>query len=279
MKIDSHQHFWKYDAEQYGWMGRDMDILKKDYLPDDLFSIIQNTGVEGTVAVQARQNLEETNWLLELAAKHSFIQAVVGWVDLCAADVDTQLTKFSTFKKFAGVRHVLHDEPDDGFMLKEDFLEGISKLNNYNLTYDLLLFPRHLSIACKMVEKYPEQRFVLDHMAKPMIKTGVFQQWSGDMKHLGEFPNVYCKVSGMVTENHWEKWSNSDFDPYLDKVFEVFGWERIMYGSDWPVCTLAAGYDQVYQIVFNYLKRSGLSSQAVDAILGGNALKFYGISF
>lgn len=258
-------------------MGMDMDILKRDFSPNDLLPLALNLGIKGTVTVQARQTLEETIWLLELAANHSFIQAVVGWVDLCAADVDSQLIKFSTFEKFAGVRHVLHDEADDEFMLKEHFLEGISKLHDYNLTYDLLLFPRHLGIACKMVEKYPEQRFVLDHMAKPMIKEGVLQPWAGDMKHLAELPNVYCKLSGMVTENHWQKWKNSDFDPYLDKVFEVFGWERVMYGSDWPVCTLAAGYDQVYQIVFNYLKRNGLSPQAVDAVLGGNALTFYGM--
>jgi len=277
MTIDSHQHFWKYNAEEYGWIGEGMNVLKKDYLPADLFPLLKNNSIDGSIAIQARQTLVETDWLLQLAEQNPFIKAVVGWVDLCRTDIDSQLEEFSSYKKLVGVRHVLHDEPDNRFMMREDFLDGIKKLQDYDLTFDLLIFPEHLPVACTFVEKFPEQRFIVNHLAKPLIKESAIQPWADNIKRLARFPNVYCKVSGMVTEGHWPGWKKSDFDPYLDIVFEAFGWERIMFGSDWPVCTLAAEYDQVDQLIVDYIRRNNFSAWAETAIMGGNALEFYGI--
>jgi L-fuconolactonase len=277
MIIDSHQHFWKYNNKDYDWMGDDMEILKNDFLPNNLQPILQSTGIKGTIAVQARQSLEETRWLLALAEENDFITGVVGWVDLCSDAVEVQLQEFSSAKKFCGVRHVLHDEPDDNYMLRDEFTNGIEKLREFNLTYDLLLFTQHLPIACDLVAKFPNQRFVLDHLAKPSIKDGEIDDWALGLKQLADYPNIYCKVSGMVTENHWESWQESDFTPYLNIVFSMFGWERVMFGSDWPVCTVAAEYAEVFGIIQNYLRNNDFSEQAIKAVLGGNAQHFYGI--
>jgi L-fuconolactonase len=212
-----------------------------------------------------------------MAKANSFIKGIVGWVDLCSSDVHVQLEEFTSFAKFCGVRHVLHDEPDDYYMMRDDFRKGISRLKNFDLAYDLLLFPRHLPIVCNLVDKFPDQRFVLDHLAKPLIKNGEIDEWAVGLKQLADYPNVYCKVSGMVTENHWKGWKESDFTPYLNIVFSMFGWERVMFGSDWPVCTVAAEYSEVFGIIQNYLRNSEFSDQAIKAVLGGNAQHFYRI--
>jgi len=277
MKIDSHQHFWKFNKKEYGWMGEEMKVLKKDFLPNTLHPIIRSIGIDGTIAVQARQSLEETRWLLQLAGENAFIKGVVGWVDLCSSELHVQLQEFASTDKFCGVRHVLHDEPDDHYMLSDDFKNGISRLQDFDLTYDLLLFPQHLSIASKLVAEFPEQRFVLDHIAKPQIKNGKIDVWAKNLKQLAGYPNVLCKVSGMVTENNWNRWNQSDFIPYLDVIFECFGWERIMFGSDWPVCTVAAEYLEVLGIIRNYLRKNEFSEQVLNAVLGGTAQYFYGI--
>jgi len=275
LKIDAHQHFWRYNEREYGWMGPGMEVLKTDYLPDDLRPLQQAVGIEGTVAVQARQVLEETRWLLELADAYPFIRGVVGWVDLRSPQVEEQLARFAAHSRLVGVRHVVHDEPDDAFMLGEAFQRGIAVLSRHDLTYDLLLFPRHLPVACELVVRFPNQPFVLDHIAKPPIRDGALEPWATDLRRLAQFPNVYCKVSGMVTEADWSGWQAGDFTPYLDVVLEAFGADRLMIGSDWPVCTVAGTYEQVIGIVAGYLSALSPSEQA--AVWGGTAARFYGL--
>jgi len=275
IRIDAHQHFWKYNTNDYGWMGPGMEILKKDYLPEDLRPVLQSTGMDGTIAVQARQTLEETRWLLELARNYPFIKGVVGWVDLSSDKAAEQLARFNKEPAFVGVRHVLHDEPDDRFMLREEFLRGIKALKDYKLTYDVLIFPKHVPVAYEMVKKIPQQPFVIDHIAKPFIKKRQLSPWDKDIKKLASCRNVYCKISGMVTEADWKSWQYSDFEPYLDIIFEAFGAERIMIGSDWPVCTVSAPYNKVMEIVFSYVGK--LTATEQNRILGENAVKFYQI--
>jgi L-fuconolactonase len=275
MRIDTHQHFWKYNDREYGWMTGAMEKLRRDYLPLDLLPLTSAAGIDGTIAVQARQCLEETRWLLELADRHSFVRAVVGWVDLCDGNIVEQLEQFSQYPKFRGVRHVVHDEPDDAFMLRASFLRGLSCLKRFGLTYDLLLFPRHLPIACDVVRRFPEQLFVVDHIAKPAIRAREIEPWARDIRRLAQFPNVYCKLSGLVTEAKWEDWKANDFDAYLDVVLEAFGSQRLMIGSDWPVCTLAADYTSVISLLTEYISRHSRDEQ--DAILEKNPMRFYSI--
>lgn len=273
MIIDSHHHLWKYKPEDYGWMDDSMEILKKDYLPENLEPLLKNSGVHSTVVVQARQSLEETEWLLEMAEQHAFIQGVVGWVDLCAPSLSELLDKYASHPKLVGVRHVLHDEPDDDFMLREDFKRGISQLQIYNLTYDLLLFPKHLSRAAELVKTFPEQRFVLDHLAKPPIKSGTIQAWKSGLEKLAAMSNVWCKLSGMVTEADHRAWKQEDFLPYMAVVLDSFGTDRVMLGSDWPVCTLGGTYQDVMEIPMKFISRM---SQTDQELIGyQNALDGY----
>jgi L-fuconolactonase len=275
VKIDAHQHFWHYSPQEYGWIGPDMAVLKQDRLPGDLAPLPKEANLDGTVAIQARQTLVETQWLLDLADRFPFIEGVVGWADLCSTDLSGQLERFGTHPKFRGVRHVVQDEPDDRFMLREDFLRGIGALAEFGLTYDLLIFPRHLSVACQVVARFPDQPFVLDHIAKPVIRDGVLEPWATDIRRLAAFPNVWCKVSGLVTEVDWHRWHFADFRPYLDVVLEAFGSERLMFGSDWPVCTLASSYADVVGIVHDHIE--ALSSGEQAAVWGQTATRFYGL--
>jgi L-fuconolactonase len=274
-KIDAHQHFWAYSPQDYGWIGPEMAILKKDHLPEDLVPILSAAVIEGTVAVQARQSLQETEWLLELADRHPLIQGVVGWVDLCGPDLQAQLARFTAHPKFCGVRHVVQDEPDDEFMLRPSFVQGIGALQAFGLTYDILVFPRHLPVACQLVSRFPDQPFVLDHIAKPLIKDRKMEPWASDIGDLASFPNVTCKVSGMVTEADWQRWQPVDLRPYLDVVFEAFGPKRIMFGSDWPVCTVAGTYADIVGIVREYV--DSLSEDEQLAVWGKTAQGFYGL--
>jgi len=276
MKIDAHQHFWIYEQAEYGWIDDRMKVLKRNYMPEDLHPELSEAGFSGSVAVQARQSLEETRWLLELSGQYDFIKGVVGWVDLCNKDeLRRQLDKFCKSKKFAGVRHVVHDEPRDDFMLRDDFLKGLSLLKEYNLTYDLLLFPKHLPLAEKVVSMFPEQRFVLDHISKPQIKDHIFSPWKEDIKKLAGHKNVWCKLSGMVTEADWKNLEQEIFRPYLDIVFEAFGTDRLMTGSDWPVCKLAGDYGEVTGIVEDYIEDMPIVIR--QKITGENCISFYGL--
>jgi L-fuconolactonase len=273
MKIDAHQHFWKYNHREYSWISDGMEVLKKDFLPSDLLPELKRLKFDGSIAIQARQTPEESRWLLEQAAKFDFIKGVVGWVDLCSSEVDDQLAEFAGQPKFIGVRHVLQDEQYDRYMLQEDFMRGISLLKNYNLAYDLLILPRHLPYAISFVKEFPDQRFVLDHIAKPLIKEKILSPWKEGIQELAIHPNVYCKLSGMVTEGSWEGLRREDFEPYLDVIFSSFGPSRLMIGSDWPVCTLASGYRETMQIVVDYIE--AMDQREREMIMGGNAERIY----
>jgi len=247
--------------------------IRRDFLPADLAPLLAAAGLDGSIAVQARQNLDENRFLLDLADRHPLVKGVVGWVDLRSDRVEEQLAEFAKHPRFVGVRHVVQDEPDDNFMLRPDFLRGIGKLRQFNLTYDILIFRKQLPAAIEFVEKIPDQPFVLDHIAKPFIRDGTLSPWREQMRELAKFPNLLCKVSGMVTEAKWERWKQEDFRPYLDVVFEAFGIERLMYGSDWPVCLLAGTYEQVFALARDYV--AALPVAAREGFLGGNAERFY----
>jgi len=272
VKIDSHQHFWHYSRETFPWIDESRAVLKRDFLPEHLKKELANASFDGAVAVQAPQTLQETRWLLELAAKSSFVKGVVGWVDLRAKDVREQLKEFTGDPKFKGVRHIVQDEPVD-FMLGKEFQEGITALGESGLTYDILVFPKQLPAAIELVKKFPKQPFVLDHLAKPEIKAGRVIPWRDQIKELAKNPNVFCKVSGLVTEADWKNWSPSQMKPYLDIVFEAFGAQRLMIGSDWPVCMTAGDYGTVMRIVKGYM--ADLPKKSQEAVLGGTAVKFY----
>jgi L-fuconolactonase len=276
MKVDAHQHFWIYDQAEYGWIDDRMKVLKRNYLPFDLQPELKGSGFSGSVAIQARQSVKETRWLLKLSDQYDFIKGVVGWVELCnEAELKRQLDKFCKSQKFTGVRHVVHDEPQVDFMLRDDFLKGISLLKEYNLTYDLLLFPKHLPLAEKVVSIFPGQRFVLDHISKPQIKNHILSPWKEDIRKLAGHENVWCKLSGMVTEADWKSYKPEDLRPYLDIVFEAFGPGRLMIGSDWPVCRLAGEYGEVTGIVEDYIK--GMPAEVQKKVLGMNCIDFYGL--
>jgi len=253
-----------------------MAVLRRNFLPADLQAELQHASFDGAIAVQARQTVQETKWLLELAASSPFILGVVGWADLQSPNVRTELEQLAENPKLVGIRHVVQSEPDDRFLLQPAFLRGIAALEELGLAYDILIYPRHLPVASEFVQRFPQQRFVLDHLAKPLIKSGSLQPWSSDLRNLAQFPNVYCKLSGMVTEADWRNWKPQDIKPYLDVAMECFGPERLMIGSDWPVCTVAASYTEVMNVVSDYL--GGYPQNVRDAVLGGNAAKFWNLA-
>ncbi len=273
MQIDAHQHFWRYDQREYGWIDDSMAALRRDFLPADLKQELERNGFQGSVAVQARQTLEETRWLLELAECAPFILGVVGWVDLRSPRLRFELEPLAGKSKLVGVRHVVQSEPDERFLLQPDFLRGISTLEEFDLAYDILIYPRHLAVAAEFVARFPRQRFVLDHLAKPPIKSGALDSWARGIRELASSRNVYCKVSGLVTEADWQAWKLEDMRPYLDVAFECFGPSRLMIGSDWPVCTVAAPYSRVMDLVKEYLGK--FAAEEREAVLGGNAAKFW----
>jgi L-fuconolactonase len=274
MRLDSHQHFWIYDPKEYGWMKPGWSI-RRNYLPADLAPELRACGLDGCVAVQARQSLEESRWLLELADHSPMVKGVVGWVDLRAENVADQLAPLARHPKFVGVRHVAQDEADDEFLLRPDFKRGIARLREFDLKYDLLVFPRQLPAAIGLARAFPDQPFVLDHIAKPPVREGLLSPWREQIRELAALPNVVCKVSGMITEADWERWRPADFEPYLDTVFGAFGPDRLMYGSDWPVALLAGTYRQMYELARDYFSRLGVETEA--KVFGCNAAKFYGI--
>jgi L-fuconolactonase len=275
MVIDSHQHFWRFNPVRDAWITEDMAAIRRDFLPGDLAPELDANGVDATIAVQADQSEEETEFLLGLAEGNRRIAGVVGWLDLRSPEIESRLEYFSRFKKLRGVRHVAQAEPDDRFLVQADFVRGVGQLARFELTYDILIYPRQLPAAIELVAKLPEQKFVVDHLAKPEIRAKKIEPWAALIRELAVNPNVYCKLSGMVTEADWKKWKREDFEPYLDVVFDAFGAERLMFGSDWPVCLVAATYSQVKNIVESYVNRH--ESNAKANILGGNAVRVYGL--
>jgi L-fuconolactonase len=270
--VDAHQHFWNYSAGEFGWINDEMKVIRRSFLPADLEPVLKQNNVDGTMVVQVGQNLAENDFLLGFAGKHSFIKGVVGWVDLQSPDVEDHLKKYSADRKFVGLRHIVQGEPDDRFMLRPDFLRGISLLEKYGLTYDILVYPKQLPAAIELAKRFPRQKFVLDHIAKPFIKDKKTEPWMSDIKNLAASSNVFCKVSGMVTEADFKGWKTEDFNPYLQTVLEAFGTDRLMFGSDWPVCLVAAQYEQVLDILFKFFK---LPDEELNKIMSVNCLKFY----
>jgi len=272
MRIDAHQHFWRYDPARDGWITDEMSAIRRDFLFEDLRPELCAARIDAIVAVQADQSETETHFLLDLARANSEIAGVVGWVDLRAENAPARLEYFSNFKVIRGFRHIAQAEPDDCFLVRDDFVRGVAQLAGLDLTYDILIYPRQLPAAVELVRRLPRQRFVLDHIAKPNVKAGEIEPWASLIRQMSECENVYCKVSGLVTEADWKNWKPSDFAPYLDVVFEAFGTDRLMFGSDWPVCLVAASYRETVDLIANYCGSDR------EKIFGANAARFYGLT-
>lgn len=273
MRIDAHQHFWKFDPVRDSWINDGMNMIRRDFLPEDLEPILEQNRMDGCVAIQADQSQDETHFLLGLAREYHFIKGVVGWVDLRAKNIEERLDYFSSHDKLKGFRHIIQAEPEKDFILRLDFCRGISKLSKFDFTYDILVLPEHLPYVLRFVRQFPDQLFVIDHLAKPAIRKGEIDEWRIDLKKLAAFQNVYCKLSGMVTEGDLEYWKPEDFKPYIDAVIESFGIDRVMFGSDWPVCLLGASYGQCCLIIEQNTLH--LTQEEKEKLWGQNAAKFY----
>lgn len=275
MKIDAHHHYWKYNPVEYDWIDDAMAAIRADFLPETLEATIRSVGVDGVVTVQARQLVEETEWLLQMAQKHNFMKGVVGWLPLIDADLVRLLEFYSEVPKLKGLRHVLQGEPDMEYMLRPDFDRGLSMLKNFNLVYDILIFERQLPNTIRMVDRHPNQVFVLDHIAKPLIAQNELLPWSDNLRELARRENVYCKLSGMVTEADFNSWTSEQLKPYFDVVLEAFGPNRLMWGSDWPVCLVATSYNRWVQLISETI--SSFSATEQQTILGTNAQRVYNL--
>lgn len=274
--IDAHHHLWQYDPDLYGWIGPEMRVLKQDFTVDMLRDEMEGVGADASIAVQARQDAAETEWLLDVAQETPEIIGVIGWTDLCAPDVDDALGRLASKPALVGIRHVLQDEPDDSFMLRNDFNRGVARLRDNGLAYDILIYERHLPMATAFVDSHPDQLFVLDHVAKPSIKKGEMHRWRSGITELAEREHCYCKLSGLITEADWAGWTEVQLRPFLDAVLDAFGPERLMFGSDWPVCLLAGDYAAWYHLLREFA--SELSSTEQERIFGGTAAEAYGLA-
>lgn len=274
-RIDAHQHFWRYDPTEYDWIDETMTVLRRDFLPNDLLPELRAAGFHGCVAVQARQTLEETRWLLSLASDHQFVLGVVGWIDLQADDVDEQLLAIAREPKLVGLRHIVQTEPD-GFLDRPAFRRGISALERVGLPYDILVYARQLPAAIRFAAGFPDQRFVLDHLGKPEIRSGKFDAWRRDLDRIASLPNMWAKLSGLVTEADWRRWTVADVRRYVHAALDAFGANRLMIGSDWPVCTVAADYGATMELVVGAL--TDRSDDEREAVLGGTAARFWNLS-
>ena len=272
-RIDAHHHLWRYSAAEYGWIDDSMSVLRRDFLPDNLVTVMTQGGVDGAVTVQARQTLEETRWLLELADGCPAIRGVVGWAPIAGEDFPGVMEEFADREKLKGLRYVIQGEKDENYILREDFNSGIRAMLGSGLVYDILIYERHLPQTIEFVDEHPEQVFVLDHVAKPMIREGLLEPWAARMRELGKRENVWCKVSGMVTEADWAAWTPEGLRPYLDVVVEAFGVGRLMEGSDWPVCLVACEYGRWFEVLRKYF--AGFSETERDAVFGGTATEVY----
>jgi L-fuconolactonase len=275
MNIDAHQHFWKYNAARDTWITDPMHVIRRDFLPNDLAPELKANGIDAVIAVQADSSENETRFLVDLAERDARIAGVVGWVDLRSPQLEERLKVLSKFPKLRGFRHVAQAETDNRFLVQPDFTRGIARLREFGFTYDILVLPRQLPAAIELVAMFPEQPFVIDHLGKPDVRTRTSTRWPEKIKKLACNPNVYCKISGLVTEADWYRWKAADFAPYLDAAFEAFGADRLMFGSDWPVCLVAATYAQVKNALEEYVGKNAPAERV--KIFGGNAEKFYGL--
>jgi L-fuconolactonase len=274
MNIDSHVHFWKYNKVRDAWITDDMKILQQDYLPEHLALSFKRNDIDGCVAVQADQSELETRFLAELAKTHPVIKGVVGWIDLRADNAEERLQHFSQYSIIKGYRHIVQGEPDD-FLLGEKFQHGVSLLKQYNYTYDILIYPRQLKSTLEFVSKFPDQKLIIDHCAKPVIKNKDINEWKILIKQVSQSPNVYCKLSGLLTETKWKEWSAGEFYPYLDVVFDAFGTDRLLFGSDWPVILLSGIYVQWKSMLEKYMDQ--FSPEDKEKVFGSNAVSFYNL--
>jgi L-fuconolactonase len=273
--IDAHHHLWRYTPEEYGWIDEPMSALRRDFLPADLKAAMATAGIDGTVAVQARQTLDETRWLLDLADKTDAIRGVVGWAPIAGEDFPACMEEFDGRDKLKGLRHVIQGEKDEHYILREDFNSGIRTMLGSGLVYDILIYERHLPQTIDFVDEHPDQAFVLDHIAKPLIAADALEPWATRMKDLGRRENVWCKLSGMVTEADWKAWTPATLKPYLDVAVEAFGPARLMAGSDWPVCLVASGYAQWFEVLREYFAAFSEAERA--RVFGGTAIEVYGL--
>ena len=273
MRIDAHQHFWKLDPVRDSWITDEMAAIRKDFFPGDIQPVLQKNNFDGSVVVQSDQSESENEFHLTNAAQYDFIKGVVGWIDLRADNVEEKLSFYSSYDKMKGFRHVLQTEADRAFMTRPEFMNGISRLEKFNFTYDILIFADQLKYISGFIAAFPNQKFVIDHIAKPEIKNREIRKWRDEITEVARHENVYCKISGMVTEANWENWKKEDFNPYLDTVIEAFGPRRILYGSDWPVCLVAASYEEMLDIVQDYF--SSFSQTEQELFFGKNAIEFY----
>lgn len=275
MTIDSHQHFWNYEPIKHEWIDESMAVIRKDFTPSDLKLVYDQNNIDGCVAVQADQTLEETDFLLDLASSNDFIKGVVGWADLRSENIENTLVSYQDQDKLKGFRHVVQGEADHNFLLRPNFTRGISLLEKYNYTYDILIFPHQLGATLEFVKQFPNQKFVIDHIAKPYIKDGFFDGWAAMIKEVSNYENVSCKLSGMITEADFNTWTEQQIHPYMEVVLNSFGAERTMYGSDWPVCLVAGNYTRVKNLTTEFIAK--LSTTEQKAIMGDNAIQFYNL--
>jgi L-fuconolactonase len=275
MRIDAHQHFWQYNPTDFDWITDDMAVIRRNFLPEDLKPLLQQQQFDGCVLVQTEQTTEGNEFLLQCAKENDFIKGIVGWIDLQAPDVEEQLASYQQHSRIKGFRHILQGEKQRDFMLQESFKRGIAALQKFDYTYDILIYPDQLSFTEIFVTHFPEQKFIIDHLAKPYIKKGEIAEWKKHIQRIAAYPNVYCKVSGMVTEADWKGWKKDDFVPYMDAVVEAFGVDRLLFGSDWPVCLVAASYSKVVELAEQYFQQFTKDEQ--EKIFGGNAVTFYNL--
>jgi L-fuconolactonase len=273
LKLDSHQHFWKYSDAEYGWI--DDPVLRRDFLPEDLHKELRTAKIDGSISVQARQTIAETEWLLSLADQNKFIRGVVGWVPLTSPSVEADIEKFAARKKLKAVRHVVQDEKDDRYILRDDFNAGVSLLDKHGLAYDILIFDRHLPYAIQFVDRHPKQRFIVDHIAKPRIREGAVLPWRDNLREMATRPNVWCKISGVVTEADHKHWTEAQLRFYIDTAIEAFSPKRVMFGSDWPVCLSATTYKNWVGLMHGAAQQYSIAERA--SIFGGAAAEAYHI--
>lgn len=274
-RIDSHQHFWRYNSQKHSWIDDEMALIRRDFLPGDIKKEFDKNQIDGCVAVQADQSLEENDFLLNLSKENSFINAIVGWVDFRSPELMKQLEMYSEEPIVKGFRHIVQGEEDPNFLLRSNFLNGISNLKQFDFTYDILVFPHQLGAVLEFVTKFPDQKFIIDHIAKPHIKDGFFKGWAVLMREVGACQNVYCKISGMVTEADYTHWNYAQLRPYLEVILESFGGKRICFGSDWPVCLVAADYTEVVSVAKIFA--SGLSASEQEDFWANNTIRFYNL--